>query len=200
MGGRVSIRQRGIRSQQPRWQYMQWSGTLAVIVALGALGSVMQAEEVSVADLLSQAQSAYRVGETQKALSLANQAVERDPKDPKGFYVRGWLHEMQRRHRQAIADYDAVIKLDPSAVEVYKSSGEASTSNWAMSRNPSPISRKRLNSTRGRSLTIGSEGFPTITLDVTNRVATSSIPISRSTPTTWKTPCGTFCAAPAWTG
>jgi lipoprotein NlpI len=76
-----------------------------------------------VADLLSQAQSAYRLGETQKALSLADRAVERDPQNPQVFFVRGRLHEMQRRHRQAIADYDAVVKLDPKAGEVYNRRG-----------------------------------------------------------------------------
>ncbi|MCY3756396.1 MAG: tetratricopeptide repeat protein, partial [Acidobacteria bacterium] len=74
-------------------------------------------------DLLSQARNAYQRGDLALALSLADRAVERDPQDLQGFYFRGQLHEMQGRHRQAIADYDAVLKLNPNAVEIYNRRG-----------------------------------------------------------------------------
>jgi len=76
-----------------------------------------------VTDLLSQARSAYQRGDLALALSLADRAVERDPQDLQGFYFRGQLHEIQGRHRQAIADYDAVLKLNPGAVEIYNRRG-----------------------------------------------------------------------------
>ena len=123
MGGGSSVRPRSIPSQQQRKLCPQWSRSLGVIASLAVLGSVLLAEDVSVTDLLSQARSAYRSGDIARALSLATRAVERDPQNPRVFYVRGWLHEMQRRHRRAIADYDAVVKLDPNAEKVYNRRG-----------------------------------------------------------------------------
>lgn len=105
-------------------QWRRWcSASLGMILALGTAADGLRAEEITVTDLLSQARSAYQRGDLAQALSLADRAVERDPRNPQGFYVRGWLHEMQGRHRQAIADYDAVVKLDPKAVEVYNRRG-----------------------------------------------------------------------------
>ena len=123
MVGGLSIRPRSIPSQQQRRLCPRWSRSLSIIASLAVLGSVLLAEDVSVTDLLSQARSAYRSGDPARALSLATRAVERDPQNPRGYYVRGWLHEMQGRHRQAIADYDAVVKLDPNAAEVYNRRG-----------------------------------------------------------------------------
>ena len=106
------------------FQWRRWCfGTLGMILALGMAASGLRAEEPTTAQLLSEARSAYQRGDLAQALSLANQAVERDPKNLQGFYFRGRLHEMQGRHRQAIADYDAVVKLDPNAVEVYNRRG-----------------------------------------------------------------------------
>ena len=105
--------------QRTRWCF----ATLGMILALGMAASGLRAEEPTLAQLLSQARSAYRSGDPALAVSLATRAVERDPQNPRGFYVRGWLHEMQGRHRQAIADYDAVVRLDPNAAEVYNRRG-----------------------------------------------------------------------------
>ena len=105
-------------------QWRRWcSASLGMILALGTAAGGLRAEEPTLADLLSEAQSAYRSGDFAQALSLANRAVERDPQNPQGLYFRGRLHEMQGRHRQAIADYDAVVKLDPKAAEVYNRRG-----------------------------------------------------------------------------
>ncbi len=106
------------------FQKRRWcSGTLGIILALGTASGGLRAEEPTVTDLLSQARSAYQRGDLAQALSLADRAVERDPRNPQGLYFRGRLHEMQGRHRQAIADYDAVVTLDPKAVEVYNRRG-----------------------------------------------------------------------------
>lgn len=123
MGVGSSVRPRSNPSQQPRRLRPQWSRPLGVIASVAVLGSVLLAEEVPVTDLLSQARSAYQRGDLAQALSLADRAVERDPRNPQGLYFRGRLHEMQGRHRQAIADYDAVVTLDPNAAEVYNRRG-----------------------------------------------------------------------------
>lgn len=108
---------------QWRRRCRRFSGVLGLILTLAATAGGLRAEEPTLTDLLSEARSAYQRGDLAQALSLANRAVERDPQNPQGLYVRGWLHEMQGRHRQAIADYDAVVKLDPNAVEVYNRRG-----------------------------------------------------------------------------
>ena len=123
MGGGLSIRQQSISSQQWRRSYRQWYSSLAPIASLAVSAGFVLAEEVSVTDLLSQAQSAYRSGDHTRAISLATKAVELDPQNPRGFHFRGQLYGMQRRHRRAIADYDAVLKLNPGAVEVYNRRG-----------------------------------------------------------------------------
>ena len=123
MGGGSSNRQPSIPSQQWRRLWRNWFSSLALIASLAVLAGIVLAEDGSVTDLLSQAQSAYRSGDHSRALTLATRAVERDPQDPRGFLFRGQLYEMQGRHRQAIADYDAVLKLDPDVVEVYNRRG-----------------------------------------------------------------------------
>ena len=123
MGGGLSVRQRSIPSQQWRRLCRQCCSSLALIASLALPGGVVLAEDGSVTDLLSQARSAYRSGDAARALTLATRAVERDPQDLQGFYFRGQLHEMLGHHRQAIADYDAVLKLNPNVVEVYNRRG-----------------------------------------------------------------------------
>lgn len=123
MGGGSFVRKRSISSQQWRRSYRQWSSSLGLIASLAVLAGGVLAEDASVTDLLSQARSAYRSGNHSRAISLATRAVELDPQNPQSFLVRGQLHEMQRRHRLAIADYDAVLKLSPKAVEVYNRRG-----------------------------------------------------------------------------
>ncbi len=123
MDGVSSKRQRSIPSQQQKRLFPLRPRALGLIASLAVLAGVVLAEDASVTDLLSQAQSAYRSGDTARALTLATRAAERDPQDPQGFLFRGQLHEMQRRHHLAIADYDAVLKLDPSVVEVYNRRG-----------------------------------------------------------------------------
>lgn len=123
MNGRLTVPDRKALGSQPRRWRRCCSATLGLILTLGTAAGGLRAEEPTVTDLLSQARSAYQRGDLAQALSLADRAVERDPRDPQGFYFRGQLHEMQGRHRQAIADYDAVLKLNPGAVEIYNRRG-----------------------------------------------------------------------------
>lgn len=123
MNGRLMVPDRKALGSQPRRWRRCCSATLGLILTLATAAGGLRAEEPTVTDLLSQARSAYQRGALAQALSLANRAVELDPQDLQGFYFRGQLHEMQGRHRQAIADYDAVLKLKPDAVEIYNRRG-----------------------------------------------------------------------------
>jgi lipoprotein NlpI len=73
---------------------------------------------VAIADLLKQARTSFEQGKTEQAFSLAKRAIEAEPNNPQGFYVRGKLHEAVRQHEQAIADFDQVLKLTPRSAQV----------------------------------------------------------------------------------
>ena len=103
--------------------HLEWVKVMVLILTLGFLGTTLLAEETTVTDLFSQVRAAYRLGQIDRALFLADQAINKNPLKPQGFVLRGWLHEMEGRHHRAIADYDQVLKLDPSAVDVYNRRG-----------------------------------------------------------------------------
>jgi lipoprotein NlpI len=74
------------------------------------------------AEFLSQAAEAYSDGKVDVAFSLADKAVESDPKNAKAYFFRAQLNESQRRHKQAVADYSTVLELEPKA-ELYDRRG-----------------------------------------------------------------------------
>ena len=123
MKGGLPVPRRDILCFQWRRGCRRFSGTLGLILALGGAAGGLRAEEPTLAQLLSQARTAYQRGDFTRALTLASRAIQRNPRDPQGFLARGWLHEMLGSHRHAIADYDAVVKLDPKLVEVYNRRG-----------------------------------------------------------------------------
>jgi len=102
---------------------LKWVKVVVLILTMDFLGTALLGEETPVTDLLSQARDAYRLGQIDRALFLADRAINKTPLKPQGFFLRGWLHEMEGRHHRAIADYDQVLKLDPSAVDVYNHRG-----------------------------------------------------------------------------
>ncbi len=91
--------------------------SLSVGAALPALA------QQSVNALLIEAQAAYRKGKERRALSLANQAIERDPRHATGYLLRGAIYERARKHSLALADYDEAIKLRPEQANSYNRRG-----------------------------------------------------------------------------
>lgn len=91
----------------------------AVILCL----ALVAGDEPAVAELLEKARLALKQGKADAALRLANQAVEREPKDPLLRLFRGSIHEALRQHEQAIADYSQAIQLDPKRAEAYDRRG-----------------------------------------------------------------------------
>jgi lipoprotein NlpI len=79
---------------------------LALLVAVPAL-----AAEVDV--LIQQAREALKKGDVTAALAAATKAVEADSKSPAALLVRGDAYAAQRKHTDAIRDYDAALALDP---------------------------------------------------------------------------------------
>jgi lipoprotein NlpI len=83
----------------------------------------LNGEPPSVAELLEQARAALKATKTDRAYALANEAVKRDGKRPDAYFVRGTVLESQRKHVEAIADFDRAIALDPKAAEAYNHRG-----------------------------------------------------------------------------
>jgi lipoprotein NlpI len=76
-------------------------------------------------ELVDQAVAAFNNGEQELALKLAGEAIAADPKSLRGYNVRARMHEALSRHREAITDLTAGLKLDPQAAELYQRRGVA---------------------------------------------------------------------------
>jgi lipoprotein NlpI len=74
-------------------------------------------------DYLRQAQQALLGNHPQKALELADKAIAADPKDARGYLLRGTIHEDLQQHAEAVADFDKCIQRDPKNAEAYNHRG-----------------------------------------------------------------------------
>ena len=63
-------------------------------------------------EFIRQAQSALKKGDAAAALEAANKAVAADPKSPDAVFTRGEVYAAQRKHAEAIEDYDAALALN----------------------------------------------------------------------------------------
>jgi lipoprotein NlpI len=85
---------------------------LSIAVLLGVLPWITHAS-ADVPALLEEAQTAYRTGDEEKALGLADQAVAQSPEDPRLYNFRGSLRFKLARVDGSIADFDKAIELNP---------------------------------------------------------------------------------------
>jgi lipoprotein NlpI len=93
----------------------------AVVLVAGALPALARrnADE----DYLRQAQHALMKNEAEVALRLAGKAIAANPKDARGYLVRGAAHEALRQHAEAVADFDKCLERDPRCAEAYDHRG-----------------------------------------------------------------------------
>ena len=84
----------------------------ACTLALLLLAPAARPAEVDV--LIKQAREALKKGDAAAALAAATRAVEADPKSPVAVFTRGEAYAAQRKHAEAIKDFDAVLSLDKS--------------------------------------------------------------------------------------
>ena len=96
---------------------------LGFVVSRAALVSVPAAADGQAEDFLNQAKSAYERGEKEQALSLAQKAIEADPKNPQGYYFRARLHDALKQYEKALADYGEVLDRNRNAKEVNQARG-----------------------------------------------------------------------------
>lgn len=81
------------------------------------------ASERDARTLLQTAEAAFKQGQRAEAVVLADQAIAADPKDTKGYAMRGQFFETLGDHARAIADFDQVIQRDPKAALIYQHRG-----------------------------------------------------------------------------
>ncbi len=93
---------------------------LAVLVAAV---SVLLAHGDTIEDYLQQARQAVMKKEAAKAIEWAGKAIAADPKDARGYLLRGSGYEMSRRHDKAIADFTKCIERDPKRAAAYDHRG-----------------------------------------------------------------------------
>lgn len=73
--------------------------------------------------LLAKGREALRVGKIDDALTLANQAIERAPKDARAYFLRGIVRAAARKPADAVADFDKCVELDPKLADAYQQRG-----------------------------------------------------------------------------
>jgi lipoprotein NlpI len=74
-------------------------------------------------DDLKQARRALQGKNADKAVELADKAIAANPKDARGYLLRGVGYEMLRQHDKAIADLTRCLERDPKLAEAYDHRG-----------------------------------------------------------------------------
>jgi lipoprotein NlpI len=85
---------------------------LLCTVALLTMTTALPAAEAD--ELIRKARAALDKGDAAGALEAAQKAVKADPKSPDAIFTRGNAYAAQRKHAEAIKDYDAALALDES--------------------------------------------------------------------------------------
>jgi lipoprotein NlpI len=105
-------------------RFRRFSVIAALILILSAYTAVAAAAgEETNGDLIKRAQKAFVTGQREAAMALATKAIETDPKNPRGYFVRARFHEERGEPAKALADYDETLKLDPRLAEAWQNRG-----------------------------------------------------------------------------
>jgi lipoprotein NlpI len=100
------------------------SRIMLALVSLLLLGTeIIGQEKDQIGRLIAKCRASLKDGKPEDALKFANQAVEAGPKEPRAYMVRGIVHESQRRHAEAIADFSKCIELDGKLADAYQHRG-----------------------------------------------------------------------------
>jgi lipoprotein NlpI len=107
------------------WNGSAWFHT-SVILAAVLLGNARAAETVDAPTmLLRSADDALRNGKPADAIALAEKVLAADPRDFRALLLRARAHEQSRAYAKAVADYDAVLKLNTNAAMAWQRRGES---------------------------------------------------------------------------
>ena len=84
-------------------------------LALCAATALVAATTINAADakdFIKRLRSALKKGDAAAALVAANKAIAADPKSAEAVFTRGEAYAAQRKHTEAIQDFDAALALD----------------------------------------------------------------------------------------
>lgn len=106
-----------------RRKSMRSYSLLMMAAVLAAQLLVVPAQAQTVDDWVRKSQAALTEGRPEEALELTGKAIAADSKNARAYLIRGRAHEALQHHEQALADFDAVLRLDPQAAEAYNHRG-----------------------------------------------------------------------------
>jgi len=96
-----------------------------VLLSILGAGTRVKAADDDAATLAQQAIAAAQKGDLPQAITLATRVVELEPKQTRGWLLRGRLYDRQHELAKAAADFSSAIKLDPELAEAWEERGEA---------------------------------------------------------------------------
>jgi lipoprotein NlpI len=104
---------------------MSYSKSILLFLGFTALSVITGsgAEVLGEKEVVTRARTAFQNGKLAEALDLAGKLIETEPGNPQGYLIRAQIHEANRAHEKAIADYSQVLKLDPRAAQAYQRRG-----------------------------------------------------------------------------
>jgi lipoprotein NlpI len=98
---------------------------LLVFLAGAALWAApSEGEPREAAQLLADARDALRKGDTERAVSLATDALAKSPDDAAAYALRAAAHDARREFEKSIADWDKVVALRPDDAAAVQRRGE----------------------------------------------------------------------------
>ena len=107
----------------PSWTFREVYFLLLAMLILLTADRVVAAEPARHEELQRQAKAAYANGKREEAVKLMTQAIDAEPNNPRGYFLRARFHEENRELTKAITDYCEVIKLDPRLPDAWQNRG-----------------------------------------------------------------------------
>ena len=92
-----------------------------ILPLLIAMSSLSFADEAS--DAIQEAKEALKSAAFDKAIKAATIAIDKDDKNAVAYFIRGEAESMQRKTKEAFADFDQALKLDPKYAIAYDRRG-----------------------------------------------------------------------------
>jgi cytochrome c-type biogenesis protein CcmH/NrfG len=118
--------------QAPRPPRPAWLTGLAIVVAATLLGWFVFINPDRPAiffnqpvDPLLESRTLIDQGRYAEAVTAADRALQADPADPEGHFLRGEALRLQGRAQDALHAYDRALEFDPANPEVYLSRAQA---------------------------------------------------------------------------
>ncbi len=82
---------------------------IPLLLVIGGAAAAQTAD-----DLLKEANAAVKAGKTEEALTLAQKAVAKDPRNADALLLRATLYEATDHYKEALADLTRLLELDPA--------------------------------------------------------------------------------------